>query len=107
MKQSFLWLLLLVGIAHCQSPSQQQSSTGLTSSTTSIYDEDYYPVDIDDEDAADAELLPTDGAAAIPKKKAKTLTFLKGLKNITKEAGDSLKLRCEVSGSKPATAFDW
>ena len=39
--------------------------------------------------------------------KRKTLTFLKELRNITKEAGDFLKLRCEVAGTVPATEIKW
>ena len=41
------------------------------------------------------------------KKRKKTLIFLKGLKNMTKEAGDFLRLRCEVSGDVPATSLEW
>jgi hypothetical protein len=32
---------------------------------------------------------------------------LKELKNATKEAGDFLRLRCEVDGDVPATSFEW
>ncbi len=39
--------------------------------------------------------------------KEKTLTFLKELRNLTREAGDFLKLRCEVSGTVPATKIQW
>ena len=38
---------------------------------------------------------------------AKTLVFLKELRNVTKEAGDFLRLRCEVAGSPPASSFEW
>lgn len=37
----------------------------------------------------------------------KTLKFLKELRNVTKEAGDYLRLRCEVTGTSPATSFAW
>jgi hypothetical protein len=36
-----------------------------------------------------------------------TLKFVKDLKNLTKEAGDSMRLRCEVTGSPPATSIEW
>ena len=38
----------------------------------------------------------------------RTLSFLKGLRNVTKEAGDFLRLRCEVApGGARATSFEW
>ena len=40
-------------------------------------------------------------------KQKKTLRFVKDLKNVTKEAGGFLRLRCDVTGSKPATNFEW
>ena len=40
-------------------------------------------------------------------KKEKTLRFTTGLKNVTKEAGGFLRLRCAVTGSVPATKFEW
>ena len=39
--------------------------------------------------------------------KEKTLKFVNELKNVTKEAGGFLRLRCSVSGSIPATKFEW
>ena len=39
--------------------------------------------------------------------KVKTLKFVNELKNVTKEAGGFLRLRCSVSGSIPATKFEW
>jgi hypothetical protein len=33
--------------------------------------------------------------------------FTKELKNTTKEAGDLLRLRCEVAGSVPASSISW
>ncbi|QQP31369.1 Ror1, partial [Caligus rogercresseyi] len=40
-------------------------------------------------------------------RKQSTLRFIKPLHNITKEAGDFLRLRCEVSGDPPATSIKW
>ena len=37
----------------------------------------------------------------------KTLSFVKELKNVTKEAGDSLRLKCDVTGTVPATSIIW
>ncbi len=36
-----------------------------------------------------------------------TLRLLKALSNTTRETGDSIKLRCEVSGDPPPTRFRW
>ncbi len=36
-----------------------------------------------------------------------TLSFVKELRNVTKESGDYMRLRCEVEGSPPATQFTW
>ena len=36
-----------------------------------------------------------------------TLKFTKELKNLTRIEGDSLRLRCDVSGPVPATNFEW
>ena len=35
------------------------------------------------------------------------LVMVRGLRNITRDAGGSLKLRCEVEGAPPATSFRW
>ena len=40
-------------------------------------------------------------------KAERTLSFTKELKNTTKEAGDLLRLRCEVGGSVPASTISW
>ena len=40
-------------------------------------------------------------------RKEKTLKFVNELKNVTKEAGGFLRLRCSVTGSIPATKFEW
>ena len=40
-------------------------------------------------------------------KQKKTLKFVTELKNVTKEAGGFLRLRCAVTGSIPATNFEW
>ena len=39
--------------------------------------------------------------------KEKSLKFVNELKNVTKEAGGFLRLRCAVTGSIPATKFEW
>ena len=70
--------------------------------TTSIYDRDYDSVDIDDDNSFTADKEST----AQPTR-GKTLTFLKELRNITKIAGETLKLRCEVTGATPASSFKW
>lgn len=36
-----------------------------------------------------------------------TLRMLKALSNITREMGDSIKLRCEASGDTPPNRFRW
>ena len=40
-------------------------------------------------------------------KKEKTLRFVNELKNVTKDAGGFLRLRCAVTGSIPATKIEW
>ena len=69
--------------------------------TTSIYDGDYDSVDIDDDNSFTADKEST------TRPRGKTLTFLKELRNITKIAGETLKLRCEVTGASPASSFKW
>jgi hypothetical protein len=59
--------------------------------------------DYDDDDAhLDVAGGGDDSTAAKPRA---TLSFVKDLKNVTKEAGDFLKLKCEVSGTPPATSI--
>ena len=49
-----------------------------------------------------------DAAATTSTDRPKTLRFVKELRNVTKEAGDFLRLRCEVSGGEAAaTSFAW
>ncbi len=49
-----------------------------------------------------------EAAKPTPKQQqGKTLTFLKELRNVTREEGESLRLRCEVAGSPPATEIRW
>ena len=40
-------------------------------------------------------------------KKEKTLRFVNELKNVTKDAGGFLRLKCAVTGSIPATRIEW
>ena len=37
----------------------------------------------------------------------KSLVFIRDLKNITKEVGDSVKVKCEVQGDPAAIRFKW
>ena len=49
-------------------------------------------------------------ATAATKSSGKTLHIVRGLKNVSKETGDFLKLKCEVEASEgglPATEFRW
>jgi hypothetical protein len=77
----------------------------MSAATTSIYEAvgDYESVDIDDDNSLNADKEDS----AMQKPRGKTLTFLKELRNITKNAGESLKLRCEVTGTAPASEFLW
>ena len=36
---------------------------------------------------------------------ASSLTFVRDLRNVTKEVGEGLKLKCEVKGEPPALTF--
>ena len=47
------------------------------------------------------------GTEDAPPPARKTLSFVKELRNVTRESGDFLRLRCEVTGSPPATDFRW
>uniref|UniRef100_A0A0K2TIM1 Tyrosine-protein kinase receptor n=2 Tax=Lepeophtheirus salmonis TaxID=72036 RepID=A0A0K2TIM1_LEPSM len=49
---------------------------------------------------------PSTESTTTPRRQS-TLKFIKSLKNMTKDAGDFLRLRCEVSGDPPATSIDW
>ena len=57
--------------------------------------------DYEDDDYLD---IPHDN---IEQQETQSLVFIRELKNITKEQGDSLKVKCEVSGDPPATKFKW
>ena len=100
----FTWLLCLVCVAIAVSSSQSTSTdlddaatNSLATSNGNIYDDNY-----DDEEEGD-EI--DDAKKDVETTKRATLSFVKELKNVTKEAGDFLKLRCEVTGSIPATSI--
>ena len=88
---------------------QAQSSDNVMLSSTSLApleEEDYYYEE--DEDDIDTIVSPdVTSSTTSTTAKEKTLTFLKELRNITREAGDFLRLRCEVSGTVPATNIEW
>ena len=50
---------------------------------------------------------PGDREDAATTSRPKTMYFLKELRNVTKEAGDFLRLRCEAAGDVAATSFEW
>ena len=60
----------------------------------------------DDDEGGDYLDLPHDmlGGHQEPEK---SLEFVRDLRNVTREQGESLKVRCEVEGSPPANRFKW
>ena len=94
-------IVVVVGVAFvavCQSTSTPTSSLPDVDSSNILYD-DY-------DDAADLEAAQDLGEAKKDSgKRLTTLAFVKELKNVTKEAGDHLKLKCDVTGSVPATSI--
>ena len=59
-----------------------------------------------------AQMTRAEASLAAPeaeseKEPAESLVFIRELRNFTKEQGDSLKVRCEVSGDPPANKFRW
>ena len=54
-----------------------------------------------------SSLISTSKELQSTKAQKKTLEFVSELKNLTKEAGGFLRLRCAVTGSIPATKFEW
>ena len=59
----------------------------------------------DDYEEVDGDLEEETETKKIPGKRTSSLSFVKELKNVTKEAGDFLKLKCDVIGSIPATSI--
>ncbi|PNF43882.1 hypothetical protein B7P43_G02778, partial [Cryptotermes secundus] len=59
----------------------------------------------DDSNTTDTEDLGP--ATTLPPDKTGSLRFLKLLGNVTKEAGQSVKLKCEVTGDPPPTKIRW
>ena len=95
--------LQIFALSYCLLAFKGPKAFAQSTSAASIYDEDTIG-NVDDlgEDIPDVtEVKDAEG----PKKK--TLAFLKELRNITKEAGDFLKLRCEVGGTVPASDIKW
>ncbi len=60
-----------------------------------------------DSSGVDYDAVVEADAASDHSKRPKTLTFVKPLKNLTREEGEFLRLRCEVTGQPPATEFSW
>ena len=100
----FAWLCIVsftVAVSSGQSTSTDLDDVAGNSLSTSaagnVYDDNY-----DDEEEGD-EIV--DSKKDVETTKRATLSFVKELKNVTKEAGDFLKLRCEVTGSIPASSI--
>ena len=98
------WLLLAcltVSVTVSQSTLTELSESGgsLAPSIGNSYDENY-----EDEEELE-ELDDSKNAESGGVAKRTTLAFVKELKNVTKEAGDFLKLRCDVTGSIPANSI--
>ena len=55
------------------------------------------------QEASSSSTVAADGGGVTKK----TLKLVRGLKNVSKETGDFLKLRCDVEGDTPATGFKW
>ena len=70
----------------------------MSAATTSIYEAvgDYESVDIDDDNSLNADKEDS----AIQKPRGKTLTFLKELRNITKNAGESRESKDGVTKTR-------
>ena len=93
-----MWTLLLYS-ALLGARSALQAVDDYESSTPLVYDDGDY-VDLEDP-------LFTEGAAGGRNRSSGGLQLLKGLRNTRKEAGGSLKLRCEAGGAPPATSWHW
>ena len=89
------WLFLAGNLKCLAQQNPSMSSFGLDG-TTSTYEENFESLNLENEETQE-KIKP----------RQKTLTFLKELRNITKNAGDQLKLRCEVTGTEPVTSFAW
>lgn len=78
-----------------------------------VYDDQYdeEEVALGGEDAHTGDNFATDTSAmsssTTQKSSYKPLAFVRELKNATKEDGDNLKLRCDVTGTIPATSILW
>ena len=59
----------------------------------------------DDDEGGDYLDIPHDSIGH--QEPEKSLEFVRDLRNVTREQGESLKVRCEVEGSPPANKFKW
>ncbi len=104
-----LLVCLTVTVTLCQSTLTELDESGGGSPSPSLasaatnYDDNYdEEEDVDDVINVDPKKDP--GNVGKPQRAA-TLSFVKELKNVTKEAGDFLKLKCEITGSIPANSI--
>ena len=95
---TLVFLGSFLGVQGQTSTNVMQTGSG---SSSTPFNDDYNYVDEDE----GQELVTSSSSSTTTREK--TLTFLKELRNITRDAGDFLKLRCEVSGTVPATRIDW
>ena len=79
------------------------SSPSLASAATN-YDDNYDEEEDGGDDVINVDPKKEAGNVGKPQRTA-TLSFVKELKNVTKEAGDFLKLKCDVTGSIPASSI--
>ena len=96
------WLFLAcltVSVTVSQSTLTELDESGGSLPPSIGYDEHY-----DEEEELD-EIDDSKNAESGGVAKRTTLSFVKELKNVTKEAGDFLKLRCDVTGSIPANSI--
>ena len=96
--------LQIFALSYCLLAFKGPTAFAQSTSAASTYDDENIDSFVDDL-GEDIQPEVTEKDAEGPKKK--TLAFLKELRNITKEAGDFLKLRCEVGGTVPASDIKW
>ena len=96
--------LQIFALSYCLIAFKGPTAFAQSTSAASTYDDENIDSFVDDL-GEDIQPEVSEKDAEGPKKK--TLAFLKELRNITKEAGDFLKLRCEVGGTVPASDIKW